>query len=669
MGSHGMTDLVSRISYAQNAEDVLLWRALGHISRGFYVDIGAYDPDADSVSRMFYDAGWRGIHVEPVPEYCDRLRAARADETVIEAVVGNRPGLADLYVIRGTGLSTLFREIAERHASRGYDYSRIQVPVITLEALLASTQRSDIHWLKIDVEGAESEVIESWGQSAIVPWILVVESTRPSEREECYESWEPKILKRGYKFAFFDGLNRYYVSPEHLDLLSAFTLPANIFDDYVLAPSHPLTKHVVAQWQEERERLMSLLEACEAALERLGAENTAVDQGGAVTSSDELKASKAEVEMLRGQLRLADDALAEARQRLSETWQHFAEREHQSVLLVSEVRKALQERERQHGEQTQLFQKAAQELANAHDQLLTAQSQYASATEQRERKMARLFERSSETENTLRRQLAQAASDADEWRQRFAAASCSREALLQLVADIERLRSTRWKKSLHYRMLAQKAQQLKKMVEAQPLPFGEHHHFAESQCDDVAWILNCSERGAGGTVVEELMSLNDKEFVIAAYRIMLRRAPDSQGGQAYLGRVRSGENKLRLLCEIRSSREGRAVGAMVEGMQWPLRCFAFRRIPLLNVLFGFAGGIRSGGSGLRALRRLENILVRQGAEEVVELRALKAVVEAKFNVAGAEAAYTQGTGQSHAQAPGGDVLADALEGAVGRWGG
>ena len=43
------------VSYAQNFEDVLLWRALRDIEHGFYVDVGAQDPVTDSVSLSFYE--------------------------------------------------------------------------------------------------------------------------------------------------------------------------------------------------------------------------------------------------------------------------------------------------------------------------------------------------------------------------------------------------------------------------------------------------------------------------------------------------------------------------------------------------------------------------------------------------------------------------------------
>src|SRR3954451_14572299 len=56
-------------SYAQNFEDVMLARALAHVRDGFYIDLGAQHPTVDSVSRAFYELGWRGVHVEPNSAY------------------------------------------------------------------------------------------------------------------------------------------------------------------------------------------------------------------------------------------------------------------------------------------------------------------------------------------------------------------------------------------------------------------------------------------------------------------------------------------------------------------------------------------------------------------------------------------------------------------------
>jgi len=95
------------ISYAQTREDVLLWRALHKVNRGFYIDVGAHDPTALSVTRAFYDHGWRGINVEPNPSYAEKLRTERPRDVTLEVALGHRPGMATFYEFGDTGLSTL----------------------------------------------------------------------------------------------------------------------------------------------------------------------------------------------------------------------------------------------------------------------------------------------------------------------------------------------------------------------------------------------------------------------------------------------------------------------------------------------------------------------------------------------------------------------------------
>ena len=225
------------ISYAQNFEDAMLWRALKHVERGFYVDIGAQHPIIDSVSKGFYEKGWRGVHVEPVPAWAALLRTDRPDETVLEIAISDHPGTLQLNVIPDTGLSTTVGELAQRHHDRaGWDVKPILVPCLPLDAALSQlADRREVHWLKIDVEGAERDVLEGWAPESIRPWVLVVEATRPSSEELSFADWEPRVLAARYTFAYFDGLNRFYVAQEHDELMPAFNRPPNVFDDVVLS--------------------------------------------------------------------------------------------------------------------------------------------------------------------------------------------------------------------------------------------------------------------------------------------------------------------------------------------------------------------------------------------------------------------------------------------------
>ena len=164
------------VSYAQNFEDVMLHRALRHVTRGFYIDVGAQDPVVDSVSMGFYEQGWRGVHVEPVAAYAERLRTQRPDEIVVQAALGDYHGTLRFHEIAETGLSTANPAVAARHRESGQSVHEIEVPCLTLSEVMAPYADIDVHWLKIDVEGCEKAVLQGW-TSAVRPWIVVVERT------------------------------------------------------------------------------------------------------------------------------------------------------------------------------------------------------------------------------------------------------------------------------------------------------------------------------------------------------------------------------------------------------------------------------------------------------------------------------------------------------------
>ena len=97
------------ISYAQTMEDVMLWRVLRHEAPCFYIDIGAADPDRLSVTRAFYERGWQGLDVEPLPEQAARLRDARPHDIVVQAAVSDREGTARRSIASATCRISAYR--------------------------------------------------------------------------------------------------------------------------------------------------------------------------------------------------------------------------------------------------------------------------------------------------------------------------------------------------------------------------------------------------------------------------------------------------------------------------------------------------------------------------------------------------------------------------------
>jgi FkbM family methyltransferase len=243
-------------SYAQNFEDVILWRALKHVDRGFYIDIGAQDPIVDSVSLAFYEKGWRGVHVEPIKKYAKKIRAARPDEEVIESAIAEEAGVIDFLEIANTGLSTGDPAIATEHKRKQHKYRATKVPCLPLSELLDRYHDYEIHWLKIDVEGMEVPVVRSWEPSKVRPWIVVVESTKPNSPELTFADWEPQLVALGYEFVYFDGINRFYVNREHPELKKHFGSGPNVFDGFVLSgqASAPFCARVNAEAASLREQ-------------------------------------------------------------------------------------------------------------------------------------------------------------------------------------------------------------------------------------------------------------------------------------------------------------------------------------------------------------------------------------------------------------------------------
>jgi FkbM family methyltransferase len=222
------------LSYAQNFEDVMLRRALKSIGPGFYIDVGAHDPAIDSVTKAFYDLGWRGINLEPVVASYQKLERDRPEDVNLQMALGADAEEARFYEVVGTGLSTMDGAIALRHARElGFEINNYPVSVDTLTRICEQYAPTDIHFLKIDVEGAEKAVLLGMDFNRFRPWIVLLEATEPNSQVTNFEDWEDLLLQAGYEFVYFDGLNRFYLANEHSDLKSAFEIPPNCFDNFI----------------------------------------------------------------------------------------------------------------------------------------------------------------------------------------------------------------------------------------------------------------------------------------------------------------------------------------------------------------------------------------------------------------------------------------------------
>jgi FkbM family methyltransferase len=212
--------------YSQFYEDYILRYVFKDQKSGFYVDVGANDPDKSSVTKSFYLAGWRGINIEPIPELVEKLNKSRPEDANVGVAISNRPGELTFYKgLRGaSGLSTLSPAIAASHRAKGFTFTKIRIPVTTLTAVLDehAKDKREITFLNVDVEGFEKQVLSSIDFTRYHPWVIMAESTAPLTELATHQQWESILIHNGYIFAMDDGLNRYYVHRSQESLLPKF---------------------------------------------------------------------------------------------------------------------------------------------------------------------------------------------------------------------------------------------------------------------------------------------------------------------------------------------------------------------------------------------------------------------------------------------------------------
>ena len=254
------------ISYAQNGEDIRVWRAFRN--RGgqlTYVDVGANEPRHLSITASLSDLGWRGLLIEADPVLAAELRAFRPHDVVVECAASDAPGSITFHTVPGTGLGTLNAEDAEAAGERGFATRTLTVQARTLDDILDTELRQvshdgQIHFMSIDVEGAEATVLNGLDLTKHRPWVLCIEAVEPGTDAPSHHAWEARLLEHSYDLAAFDGVNRWYVANEHSDLGDAVATPFNALDagthGWVLA-DHEVTRragdraYARRAWQRE----------------------------------------------------------------------------------------------------------------------------------------------------------------------------------------------------------------------------------------------------------------------------------------------------------------------------------------------------------------------------------------------------------------------------------
>lgn len=193
------------VTYSQHFEDFILFYLFYEITNGFYIDIGANDPNFISVTKAFYERGWHGINIEPLPDKFLLLKKFRPRDINLNIGAGKEEKNST-FMIKDEMSSLLYNKNQK-------NTTFITIIVNTMKNICNKyvPKGIQIEFCKIDVENSEKDVLLGFDFFHYRPKIICIESLlNPLTHVPFYMEWEEILLKNDYNFAYNYELNRFY---------------------------------------------------------------------------------------------------------------------------------------------------------------------------------------------------------------------------------------------------------------------------------------------------------------------------------------------------------------------------------------------------------------------------------------------------------------------------
>lgn len=196
----------------------LFEKHIGYKTDGAFVEVGAFDGKTYGCTWGLSQAGWRGLYVEPIPEFLEECRRNHAFNPRIEfeqSCASNHEGAGVLYLC-GEYSSTLLNDSSRAWGAGAH--GEIPVQFKKLDRILQERNwPKDFDLLVIDVEEAELEVLGGLDLGRWRPRMMVIELHEL--HEEPAKRWKAApvtqlLAAKGYSKVFADDINTVFVASE-----------------------------------------------------------------------------------------------------------------------------------------------------------------------------------------------------------------------------------------------------------------------------------------------------------------------------------------------------------------------------------------------------------------------------------------------------------------------
>jgi FkbM family methyltransferase len=199
--SSSLNKTVPQQSYSQFGEDLLVLRYFSGKSDGFFIEVGANDPENLSQTLLLELHGWRGILVEPQSSCCERIRQLRPKAQLFQAACGapEQRGKARLKLNSSLSKLTSIDPAATPTGSE-------EVQIMTLDEILQQAGNPRIDFVSLDVEGFELQVLRGFDLGKHEPRLILIEDNFPNRLKV-----HAHMKQHGYRLVKRTGCNNWYV--------------------------------------------------------------------------------------------------------------------------------------------------------------------------------------------------------------------------------------------------------------------------------------------------------------------------------------------------------------------------------------------------------------------------------------------------------------------------
>lgn len=205
-----------KISFSEHGEDeyarAYFWKMITDNTPGFYLDIGCFQENLHSNTKLLSLAGWAGIAIDANPDFQEQWKNARKRDIFYNIAISDNQEKAEhqkvkFYRFQGGEISTTVLDVAKKLIKDGCPFrDTIKVPSLRLEEVAAMIKANHPgfrpNFLSIDIEECDYlSSLEAFLDQLEYPELLCLEwINKGYDIYNFQESNECKILHRsGYK--------------------------------------------------------------------------------------------------------------------------------------------------------------------------------------------------------------------------------------------------------------------------------------------------------------------------------------------------------------------------------------------------------------------------------------------------------------------------------------